>query len=84
MCCSCSYSVYISPYSQEDDEIMVSFDVTSLYTNIPIIDTLYIIKDYVNNDDQFIRKTAIPQDKFLDLVHLVLKTTWHTFNSQFY
>ena len=29
---------------------MVSFDVTSLYKNIPIIDTLNIIKDYVNND----------------------------------
>ena len=27
---------------------------------------------------------AIPQDKFLDLVHLVLTTTWYTFNSQFY
>ena len=63
---------------------MVSFDVTSLYTNIPIIDTLNIMKDYVNNDDQFTRKTAIPQDKFLDLVHLVLTTTWYTFNSQFY
>ena len=63
---------------------MVSFDVTSLYTNIPIIDTLSIIKDYVNNDDQFTRKTAIPQDKLLDLVHLVLTTTWYTFNSQFY
>ena len=61
---------------------MVSFDITSLYTNIPIIDTLNIIKDYVNNDDQFTRKTAIPQDKFLDLVHLVLTTTWY--NSQFY
>ena len=57
---------------------------TSLYTNIPIIDTLNIIKDYVNNDDQFARKTAIPQNKFLDLVHLVLTTTWYTFNSQFY
>ena len=55
-----------------------------MYTNIPIIDTLNIIKDYVNNTDQFTRKTAIPQDKFLDLVHLVLKTTWYTFNSQFY
>ena len=55
---------------------MVSLDVTSLYTNISIIDTLNIIKDYVNNDDQFTRKTAIPQDKFLDLVHLVLTTTW--------
>ena len=63
---------------------MVSFDVTSLYTNIPIIYILKIIKDYVNNDDQFSRKTAIPQDKFLDLVHLVLTTTWYTFNSQFY
>ena len=45
---------------------------------------LNIIKDYFNNDDQFTRKTAIPQDKFLDLVHLVLTTTWYTFNSQFY
>ena len=63
---------------------MVSFDVTSLYTNIPIIDTLNIIKDYVHNNDQFTRKTAIPQEKFLVLVHLVLTTTWYTFNSQFY
>ena len=54
-----------------------------MYTNIPIIDTLNIIKDYGNNDDQFTRKTAIPQDKFLNLVHLVLTTTWY-FNSQFY
>ena len=63
---------------------MVSFDVTSLYTNIPIIDTLNIIKDYVHSDYQFARKTAIPQDKFPDLVNLVLTTTWYTFNSQFY
>ena len=60
---------------------MVSFDATSLYTNIRIIEALNIIKDYVNNDDQFSRKTAIPQDKFLDLVNLVLTTTRHIFNS---
>ena len=63
---------------------MASFDVNFLYTNISIIDTLNIIKDDVNNDDYFTRKTAIPQDKFLDLVNLVLTTTWYTFNSQFY
>ena len=55
-----------------------------MYKNIPIIDTLNIIKDYVNNDNQFTRKTAIPLDKFLDLLNLVLTTTWYTFNSQFY
>ena len=62
---------------------MTSSDVTSLYTNIPMIDTLNIIKDYVNTNDQFTRKTDIPQDKFLHLVRLVLITTWYTFNSKF-
>ena len=52
--------------------------------DIPIIDTLNLLKDYVNNNDQFIRKKAIPQDKFLDVVNLVLTTHWYTFNSQFY
>ena len=56
---------------------------TSLYTNISLIDMLKIIKDYFPNDDQFTMKTAVPQNKFLDLVNLVLKSTWHTFNSQF-
>ena len=51
---------YIRNEPIEDDEILASFDVTSLYTNIPIIDMLNIIKDYVNNDDQFTRKKAIP------------------------
>ena len=81
---STTFSNYIRNVPIEDDEIMVSFDVTSLYTNIPIIDTLNIIKDYVNNDHQFTRKTAIPQDKFLDPVHLVLTTTLYNFNSEFY
>ena len=57
---------------------MTSFDVTFLYKNIPIIDSLNITKDYVNNDDQFTRKTAITQDKSLDLTNVVLTTTWYT------
>ena len=65
----------------EHDEIMISFDVTFLYTNIAIIDTLNIIKNYVTNDDSFTRKTVISQDKFLDLVNLV---TCYTFNSRSY
>ena len=47
---------------------MVSFNVTSMYTNISIIDMLNIIKDYGNNHDLFTRKTAISQCKFFNLV----------------
>ena len=50
---SATFSNYIRNVPIEDDEIMVSFDFASLYTNIPITDALNIIKDYVNNDDQF-------------------------------
>ena len=57
-----TFSSYIRNVPIEDDEITVSCDVTSLYTNIPIIDTLNIIKDYVNNDDKFTRKMVMPQD----------------------
>ena len=69
------FSNYMKNAPIEDIEIVVSFDVTSLWTNIPIIDTQNINKDYVNSNDQFNRKTAIPQSKFLDLVNLVLTTT---------
>ena len=48
---STTFSNYIRNVPLEDDDIMVSFDLTSLYMNILIIDTLNIIKDYVNNDD---------------------------------
>ena len=48
--------------------------------HISIIDTLNIIKNYDNNDNQFTRKAAIPQDKFLDLDNLDFKTTCYTFN----
>ena len=57
---STTFSNYIRNAPIEGDEIMLSFDVISLYTNVPIIDTLNIIKDYVNDDDQFTRETAIP------------------------
>ena len=67
------FSNYIRNVLIEYDEIMISFEVTSLYSSVPIIDTLNIMKEYVN-DDKFFRKTAIPQDKFLELVHLVLST----------
>ena len=58
---STTFSNYIRNVPIEDDEIIESFDVTS------------IIKDYVHHD-QFTGKMAIPQDQFLDLVDLVLTT----------
>ena len=80
---STTLSNYIRNISIEDDETILSFYVTSFYTIIPIIVMLNIIKNYVSNDDQLNRKTALPQDKFRDPVNLVLTNTWNTFSSHF-
>ena len=72
---SATFSNYNRNVPIEDEEIMVTFDVTFLYTVIPITDTLNTIKNYVNNDDQFTRKTAISRVKFLDLFNLLLTTS---------
>ena len=45
---------------------------------------LNIIKDYVNKNEHFTRKTPIPQEKLLYLVNLVLTNTWYTSYFQFY
>ena len=57
------FSNYVRNFLIECEEAMVSSNGTSLHTNIPIIDTLNIIKNNVNNNDQFTRQTVIPQDK---------------------
>ena len=48
---STTFFNYIRNIAIEDDKAMVLHDITSLYTNIPIIHTVNILKDYVNNDD---------------------------------
>ena len=56
---STTFSNYIRNFLFEDDKIMVSLDVTSLYTNSTIIDTLKLTKNYVDNDGQITRKNEI-------------------------
>ena len=52
----------------EDDKMIVSFDVIFLYKNIPVNDTLNIIKNSVNNGDQFTKKKPIPKGKLSFLI----------------
>ena len=62
----------------------------SNYTNIPIIDMLNIIKDYVSNDGQFTKKKAIAQDisrstgDHFNKAQAILKACVRYFSSHFY
>ena len=62
---------------------MVSFDVTSLYTNVPIKDTLIIVKDLLFNDPDLQTKTNIPAEDLLEITDLLLTKTCLQFNGKF-
>ena len=59
------FSEYVRKLKVKDDEILVLFDVTSLYTNVPIKETLVIIKTLMENDADLQNKTNIPPKDLL-------------------
>ncbi|XP_024872108.1 uncharacterized protein LOC112454769 [Temnothorax curvispinosus] len=65
----------------EDDDVLISLDVTSLFTNIPKDLVLQAIKNrwnHVSNET----KLSLPQ--FLSAVDLILSSTSFSFNGQIY
>ena len=79
-----SFSAFICQQKIEPDEIMVSCDVTSLYTTIPIDQALLIIKHLPEHDDKLADRTLLSPRKILDLLDILLRTTYFKFNGDFY
>ena len=79
-----SFSSFICQQKIEPDEIMVSFDVTSLYTTIPIDQALLIIKDLPEHDDKLADRTLLSPRQILDLLDILPYTTYFKFTGDFY
>ncbi len=54
----------------EDNETMISFDITSLYTHVPIKDYLRIISDLLRKERDLSKNTPIPVDKLIEMIEL--------------
>ena len=71
-----SVSAFICQQKIEPDDIMVSFDVTSLYTTIPIDQALLIIRDLPEHDEKLADRTLLSPRQILDLLDVLLRTTY--------
>ena len=60
------------------------FDVTSLYTTIPIDQALLITEDLLQHEDKLADRTPLSPNQILDLLNILLRTTCFKFNDQFY
>jgi hypothetical protein len=63
------------------NKIMVSFDVDSLFTNVPLDETLIYLERYLQNNNL---NLPIPSDVFIKLVKLCMETCFFSCNDNFY
>ena len=68
----------------DSDESLVSFDVTSLFTNVPIGEAVEVIRDKLREDDSLIERTPLSPDRITELLGLCLRSTYFSYGGEFY
>ncbi|VDQ07525.1 unnamed protein product [Trichobilharzia regenti] len=68
----------------EEDEVMASFDVVSLFTSIPICDSLDIMKYEHENNQEVFTKSLLSIDEVIKCLKLCLESTYFTFKDKLY
>ena len=68
----------------EDDECIMSYDVTALFTSIPIDTTISIIRKQLEEDRDLKSRTNMTINHICCLLEFCLKNTYFKFNGAFY
>ena len=68
----------------EDGDLLVSFDVVSLFTQVPIDEALKVIEQRLKEDEMLMDRTSIPLEDICELTKLCLKSTFNHDQDQFY
>ena len=72
---SAGFVEQIRQASLEETDVMASFDVTSLFTRVPVNEALIIISQRLKNDANLKERTNIDVPDLFTLVELCLKST---------
>ena len=67
-----------------DDEVMVSFDVVSLFTTIPVNKACAYIRDKLNNDNTLHLRTSLNTDDIISLLEFILSNNYFVYNNCIY
>ena len=67
-----------------DSTIMVNFDVKSLFTNVPILEALHVIRRQLESDDTLSSRSTMNTSSIIELLHICLTTTYFSFEGQYY
>ena len=75
---------YTPSILQGSDESLVGFDVTSLFTNVPIEEAVGVIRDKLREGEDLVERTPLSPDRVAKLLSPCLKSTYFSFGGEFH
>eukprot|EP00745_Piridium_sociabile_P039856 TRINITY_DN7522_c0_g1_i16.p2 TRINITY_DN7522_c0_g1~~TRINITY_DN7522_c0_g1_i16.p2 ORF type:complete len:139 (-),score=21.82 TRINITY_DN7522_c0_g1_i16:574-990(-) len=77
-------SIIRSVCTLSPEERLVSYDVTALFTSVPVEESLQIIRKRLEEDATLSDRTSLSAEHVCDLLACCLRTTYFTFEGNFY
>ena len=68
----------------QQGECITSYDVTALFTSIPVPSTLDIIRSKLEQDAELSNRTSMSADNIIELLGFCLNNTYFVFQEEFY
>ena len=65
-------------------ECLTSYDVTTLFTSVPLDPALNIIKDLLKKDEKLSDRTVLSVQNIIELLGFCLHNTYFSFQNKFY
>ena len=67
-----------------EDELLVSFDISSLFTNVSINRSIQVIQRKLEQDNTLANRTTLSPNKVAELLEVCLRSTYFSYGGDFY
>ena len=78
------FAQFITTQNVSDSEVLVSFDVVSLFTRVPTYRAIQVTRDRLMNDPSLPDRTSLTVDDICSLLQLCLEATYLAFEGKVY
>jgi hypothetical protein len=70
----------LKPVNLQRQDTLVSFDVVSLFTNVPVDEALQVIRNKIENDNTLAERSILKVEAIMELLDVCLRTTYNSSN----
>jgi hypothetical protein len=68
----------------QSSDILVSFDVVSIFTNVPVDEALQVIRNKLHNDGTLAERFVLQVEAIMELLEVCLRTTYYQMVEKFF